>query len=128
MMTDEECPICAVERALSLASQLEVRDIPLDFDPGDMCWREIIAIIVDQFSNHATLREQLLDGLDEARMELDEECPFVAAHTGDDHQEDCGRCYVATYRLWEAALEASEKAYQRWLARAALRRASASDP
>jgi len=92
-----------------------------------MRWREIIATIADQFSNYATLRDQLLDGLNEARIELDEECSFVVAYTGDDHQEECGRCYVATYRLWEAALEASEKAYQRWLARAALRRAAERD-
>ncbi len=126
-MVDEECPIDAVERALSLASQLEVGDIPVDFDPGDMLWREIIATITGQFSNHATLREQLLDDLNQARMELDEACPFVVEYTGDDHQEDCGRCYVATYRLREAALAASEKAYQRWLARAALRRAAERD-
>ena len=106
-----------------MASKIEVGNIPLDFDPGDLRWREVVAMISRRFSNHAALREQLLDRLEERRLELAGGCDFAAACLEGDPQEACRRCWLAKYRLREAALEASERAYQRWLARAAIRRA-----
>lgn len=124
MITMEaECPIGAVEKALELASRLEIREIPQDFDPGDARWKQILSTIALQFSNHPALLEQLMEWLDQARSELAEDCHFVAAHGDRVPVEECATCWLAKYRLWEAALNASEKAYQRWLAKQALRRA-----
>jgi len=123
-MVDRDCPIDIVDEALSLACQLEVRGIPLDFDPGDLRWKEILAIIARRFSNHAALLEQLDDPLAQAQAVLPDGCGHMAAECDDDPCAGCRERWLAEYRLWEAALDVSEKAYQRWLARAALRRAA----
>jgi|GEM_PF-3648685 len=127
MTIDEECPIDAVEEALELATQIEVDKIPVDFDPGDLRWNKVLAKIAHEFSNHGALLEELLDTLEEARVQLPQDCEFVGAHADEDPIETCKKCWLAKYRLWEAALDAAEKAYQRWLARQALRRAAGCD-
>ena len=123
MNLDDECPIGAVDEALRLASRIEIGKIPLDFDPGDLYWSETLATIAQRFSNHAALLHQLEDLLAKAQEELCVDCERMTADEGD-RCANCGQRWLAEHRLWEAALEASEKAYQRWLARQALRRAA----
>ena len=127
-MIDEECPIGAVEEALELATRIEVGKIPVDFDPGDLRWKKVLARIAHQFSNHGALLEELLNTLEEDRMRLPQDCEFFASHADEDPIERCSKCWLAKYRLWEAALDAAERAYQRWLARKALRRFEAEGP
>ena len=122
-MVEKECPISAVEKAVELAYQLEVTEIPSEFDPGDLRWKEVVETIARRFSNHAALEVQLDDLLAGARSQLCEDCHFLRVHP----DEDLGACddrWLAEYRLWEMALDASERAYQRWLARQAFRRAA----
>jgi len=127
MIVDEECPLDIVEEALELASQIEVGDIPSDFDPGDLSWKGILASIAQQFSNHPSLLDQLEDLVAEAKLEL---CPDCDPMVGGSDGEGCAACserWLAEYWLREAALAAAERAYQRWLARQALRRAANRD-
>ena len=123
LMLEKECPISAVEKALQLASRVEVGDIPCEFDPGDLGWEEVVETVARRFSNHAALQEQLDDVLARARSALCEDCHFLRAHPDEDLAA-CDDRWLAEYRLWEMALEASERAYQRWLARQAVRRAA----
>ena len=125
-MVYDQCPIHAEDRALELAGQLEVGEIPLDFEPGDPQWKEILAMIARRFSNHARLQDQLDDLLANARLESCENCEFLRANPGGDYVA-CQEHWLAEYRLWEAALDASERAYQRWLAKSALRNAAEQD-
>ena len=123
MMIDKRCPISAVDEALKLAPQIEVHEIPSDFEPGDVRWREILATIARRFSNYSELLEELEAVLDQAQP-LADDCEFFAAHPDGTPSEGCSERWLAEHRLWEAALAASEKAYQRWLAKQALRRAA----
>ncbi len=123
MMINDPCPIDAVEKALQLASRLRVREIPLDFDPGDVLWREIVAVVMERFSNHAELRHELDEVLTRAYQECDDDCEFRRAEPAEDPTSGCSERRLAEYRLREAALEAAERACQRWMARKALRRA-----
>ena len=124
MMNIEECPIDAVEKALDLVSELEIRDIPEDYDPGPLRWRELIAQIAREFSNHGELVEKLEHALTAAREELCGDCGFIASEPDADFGE-CPERWLAEHELWTAALDAAERSYQRWLARRALRRAAA---
>ena len=123
-MLDAECPIHIVDRAAELASELELGPIPLDFDPGKRLWREIVALIAQEFSNH----EELLGRLDEVGTttagELCEHCR-VLHEAGKGDATDCPERWLAEHELWAAALSAAERGYQRWLARRAIRRMAA---
>jgi hypothetical protein len=121
----EECPIDAVEKALDLTSELKVGDIPEDFDPGLLRWRELIAQIAKEFSNHGELVEKLDAVLSAAREELCGDCGFIASEPDADYAE-CPERWLAEHELWTAALDAAERSYQRWLARRAIRRAAAN--
>ncbi len=123
MLRGDDCPIGAIERAQELISQLKIGEIPVHFDPGQLRWNEILARIVEDFSNHEGLLEQLDAVLADAREELCGGCAFIAENPGEDYGE-CPERFLAEHYLRAAALDAAERAYQRWLARQALRRAA----
>jgi len=127
-MIHEECPIHIVDEAAELASQLEVGPIPLDFDPGDLRWREILALIAEDFSNHAELLERLDRVVISAVCELCEDCTVPAGVRCEEDRVDCGERWLAEHELWSAALSTAERAYQRWLARRLIRRGAAEGP
>lgn len=127
MIAADDCPIDAVDKALELASRLEVREIPRDFEPGDLLWREIVAWVMERFSNHAELQGELDEVLDAAYREYGEACGFLDARPDEDPTTGCSERRLAEYRLREAAFKASERACQRWMARKALRRAGLRD-
>lgn len=117
MTIDQECPIDVIERALELASRLEVQPVPLDFDPGDVRWRQTVAVVADRFSNYTDLAAELDGVLTQAYCELGADCRFWEANPDGNPIADCSERRIAEYRLREAALAAAEKACQRWLAR-----------
>jgi len=123
-MLDAECPFHIVGRAAELASELELGPIPLDFEPGQLLWREIVALIAEEFSNHGELLEQLDDVGATPAGELCEHCA-VLNEAGKEDAADCPERWLAEHELWAAALSAAERAYQRWLARRAIRRMAA---
>ena len=123
MILEEECPLDIVGEATELASRIRVDDIPLDFDPGDMLWQDILGEIARQFSNHGILLAELDGFLVGARAKLCDGCERLATDMRCESCSSCSERWLAEHHLWEAALDAAEKAYQRWLARQALRRA-----
>jgi len=123
MMMIDECPIDAVETALDLASEVEIACIPKDFDPGSLRWRDLIAQIAKEYSNHSDLLVELEEVLTAARKELCPDCGFVASEPEAEYG-DCPERWLAEHELWTGALKAAERAYQRWLARRALERAA----
>jgi hypothetical protein len=124
MMLEEDCPLDIVEESTKLASRIEVEAIPLDFDPGNLLWQDILSRIAREFSNHETLLSQLEDFLVRTEPDLCDGCRDPVAGAGSESCETCSERWLAEHRLWEAALAGAEKAYQRWLARQALRRAA----
>lgn len=127
VMLSADCPFHIVDKARELASELEVGPIPLDFDPGDLLWREILALLAEEFSNHGELRKRL-DGFPDAETDgRCERCQVLEEWGGDD-VADCSERFLAEHELWTAAVRTAERAYQRWLARRLIRRASAEGP
>lgn len=123
-MVTEDCPVDIVCRAAELASELVIGDIPLDFDPGQLRWRDILALIADEYSNHADLLEDLDQWMGQAAHASCDGCDLGAAER-EQKCVDCSERWLAEHELRTAALDAAERAYQRWLARRALRRAAA---
>jgi hypothetical protein len=91
VMMNRDCPIYAVEEALTLASQIGVRRIPPDFDPGDRRWRGILSTIARQFSNHATLLEQMDEFVAQAPAEFPDGFDRAAAEGDEAPCTGCGR-------------------------------------
>lgn len=126
-MLEKECPLDIVGEALKLASQIEVDAIPLDFDPGNLLWQDILGKIAREFSNHRDLLTQLEDFLARAQAELCDGCDHSVAGESCRSCASCSERWLAEHHLWQGALDGAEKAYQRWLARQALRRAANQD-
>lgn len=61
-MEDHDCPIDGVECARRLASQLEVRELPLDFDPAGLSWDQNVLRIAREYTNYEALSDQLREG------------------------------------------------------------------
>ena len=123
-MVAEDCPVDIVNRAADLASELVIREIPLEFDPGQLQWRDILAFIAEEHSNHAELLKELGEWAGTVADELCDDCDLLGAES-EEACSDCPEQWLAKHELWTAALDAAERAYQRWLARRALRRAAA---
>jgi hypothetical protein len=127
---DYHCPIDVVECARGLASQLEVRELPLDFDPADLGWNQNVLKIAREYTNYEALSDQLREWLVEVWKDEDISCERCA-NEPDLHSElECLNCphhWLGQQELSRAARAASERLYQTWLAKQALERLRGMD-
>jgi hypothetical protein len=125
MMEDFDCPLNIVEHARGLASQIEARDLPLDFDPAGVGWDQNVLRIAREYTNYEVLSDQLQEWLVETWQDGDVSCERCA-NPLDLHLElecpDCPHHWLAQQELSKAARVASERLYQTWLAKRALER------
>jgi hypothetical protein len=122
-MEDLDCPFGVVDEVSRLASQIEARDLPIDFDPGDLTWNENLVRIGHLYTNHDALSGQLQDWLAEAWERGDACCDRRGSQRCRSSELGCPCCpsrWLAQEKLSEAARAAAEPVYQKWLARKAL--------
>ena len=110
-MPERTCQI--VEVAKELVGQVEAQELPSDFDPGDLWYDEILAVIRHEYTNYEELLNKLPLCVDiwdagqcvwQSEDDFDLECPFEReAHD----------------LLKWAAKDAAEEVYQRWKAKSA---------
>ena len=125
MMKNRDCPLGVVECARSLASQLEVRELPLDFDPAGLGWDQNVLRVVREYTNYDALSRELRDWLVAAWKDGDVPCEHCASESDqgvDLDSLECPHHWLAQHELSRAARAASERAYRTWLARTALDR------
>lgn len=125
MMKHFECPLNVVERGRSLASHIEARDLPLDFDPADLGWDQNVLRIAQEYTNHDALSRELRDWLVQAWKDGDVPCEHCATESDQVVELDSLECphhWLAQQELSTAALAAAERVYRTWLARRALDR------
>ena len=95
-----------VEVANELVARLEVQELPEDFDPGDLWYKQILANIRHEFTNYEGLLHELplcvdfWDAGGECTAEISLECPL--------QQE-------AHDLLKWAANDMAKEVYQKWL-------------
>lgn len=125
MMKDSDCPLNVVEHARGLASQLEARDLPVDFEPAAVGWDQNVLRIAQAYTNYEALSDQLREWVVETWQDVDVSCER-RANALELHSEleciDCPHHWLAQQELSGAAQAASERLYQTWLAKRALDR------
>jgi hypothetical protein len=124
-MKDFDCPLNVVERGRSLASRIEARDLPLDFDPANLGWDQNVLRIAREYTNYGALSLELRDWLVQAWKDGDVPCEHCASEADllvELESPECPHHWLAQQELSRAARAASERAYRTWLARRALDR------
>ena len=125
MMKNRDCPLGVVECARNLASQLEVRELPFNFDPADLGWDQNVLRIAREYTNYEALSGQLREWLVAAWQDRDVSCERCATELDLRSELECPDCphhWVAQQELSKTARAASERMYQTWLAKRALDR------
>ena len=108
-----------------MASQIEARDLPPDFDPADLSWDQNVSRIAREYTNYETLSRQLQDWLIQAWQDGDVPCEHCATESDEEielESLECPNHWLAQRELSKAAWAASEGMYRTWLARRALDR------
>ncbi|MFW6115964.1 MAG: hypothetical protein ACOC7Y_02760 [Chloroflexota bacterium] len=118
-----DCPHGVVDEAKGLASEIEGRELPMDFDPGDLSWRQLLLRIVQRFTNHQALSENLREWVIAEDAAALSPCQRRLSQADKDSNPGCPDCsehWLAQQELSQAAEKAAEGLYQVWLARKAL--------
>ncbi len=122
-MEDLDCPLDVVKKARRLASQIEGRDLPIDFDPAGLSWNQNLLRIARDYTNHDALLAQLVDWLNRLCEQGEVDCDLRGASACGNSELKCPCCserWLAEQELAQAARAAAERVYQTWLARKAL--------
>lgn len=122
-MGDLDCPLDVVKKARKLASQIEARDLPIDFDPGGLSWNQNLLRIARDYTNHDALFARFEDWVTTVCQQGEVDCDFRAASVCGNSELKCPCCserWLAEQELAQAARAAAERVYQTWLARKAL--------
>jgi hypothetical protein len=125
MTRDSDCPLDVVEEARRLACRIEAQDLPLDFDPTGLSWKENLFRIARRYTNYDVLSRQLRDWLVQAWKDGDVPCEQCATDIDqgvDLESLECPHHWSAQQELSRAAQTVAERKYQTWLARKALDR------
>lgn len=126
-----DCPLGVVEEAMRLASQIEGRDLPMDFDPGGLSWNQNLLRIARVYTNYEALSGRLRDWLAEVEEDNDTACELRSTRWAPRFEPGCPgcpECWLAERELCQAAQSAAERVYQTWLARKALAESRDSKP
>jgi hypothetical protein len=120
-----DCPLHIVEKASQLASEIEARDLPLDFNPAGLSWKQNLCRIARQYTNYNALSRRLEGWLVAAWKDREGPCELGGTDRIARSELECPDCpnhWLAWQVLSKAAQTAAEDVYQTWLARSALDR------
>lgn len=124
-MISLDCPHEVVDEARRLAAEIEGRELPMDFDPGDLSWRQLLRRIVGGFTNHGAVSEGLREWVIAQDAAAADPCQRQALDGDEGLAAGCPDCpdhWLAQQELSRAAEKVAEGLYQVWLARRALAR------
>lgn len=122
-MRDAVCPVDVLAEARKLVSRVAGEDLPLTYDPGELDWDQNLLRIVREHTNYDDLVQELEGWIVENLEESGIHCERWSAVAEQEPEQRCANCsyhWVAGHELSQAAYEAAERLYQRWLARRAL--------